>query len=596
MSSLSSILPIPKQSYNNEDEHPLFQQQPQISQQQQQQQQQLNKPVKIIPPYRKRKGYQPKEPEDFGDGGAFPEIHIVQFPLGMGKKKSTITTTTSNSNINSSNKSIVPISVDESGRVKHEAVIGNGKIVQSQYTDLIPKEFGENDLQRPNEEEINETIERTKAALEKKVNLKIKAAQPTSYADKQAPVSFVKYTPQNQNGQTNSGASSRIVKMVEVAQDPMEPPKFKIKKKVKGPPSPPAPVMHSPPRKLTVQEQEDWKIPPCISNWKNPKGFAIALDKRLAADGHNLQKVEINDKFAHLSQSLYIAESNAREEVSARAELERLLIKKEKEKQQEMLRKLAEDVRNERSGINDNDDDDNDGYNSSNSSRKSSHRNEERREYKRNNSDDEDDYKRRASSSSTSKQISDSESSDSSVSSDDSEDEERREKLERDRIRNEKKRERERQFRMEASGKKSKLNRDQDRDVSEKIALGQAVSGRTDDSIYDQRLFNQSEGFSSGLGDDDSYNVYSKPLFGGSVSNSIYRPKNNQEDVTTVEDVLASSRFKHKGIGSGNDSGKDQKERNGPVQFERERTDNNNKKSSDPFGMDEFLSSAKKKK
>lgn len=39
----------------------------------------------------------------------------------------------------------------------------------------------------------------------------------------------------------------------------------------RGPPSPPAPVMHSPTRKVTVKEQKEWKIPPCISNWKNAK-------------------------------------------------------------------------------------------------------------------------------------------------------------------------------------------------------------------------------------------------------------------------------------------------------------------------------------
>lgn len=42
----------------------------------------------------------------------------------------------------------------------------------------------------------------------------------------------------------------------------------------RGPGSPPVPVMHSPPRPLTVKDQQDWKIPPCISNWKNSKvGF-----------------------------------------------------------------------------------------------------------------------------------------------------------------------------------------------------------------------------------------------------------------------------------------------------------------------------------
>lgn len=53
--------------------------------------------------------------------------------------------------------------------------------------------------------------------------------------------------------------------------------------------APPVPQMHSPPRNVTAKDQQDWKIPPCISNWKNPKGYTIPLDKRLAADGRGLQ-------------------------------------------------------------------------------------------------------------------------------------------------------------------------------------------------------------------------------------------------------------------------------------------------------------------
>ena len=63
---------------------------------------------------------------------------------------------------------------------------------------------------------------------------------------------------------------------------------------------------------------QDWKIPPCISNWKNAKGYTIPLDKRLAADGRGLQEVQINDAFAKLAESLYVAESKARESVEMR--------------------------------------------------------------------------------------------------------------------------------------------------------------------------------------------------------------------------------------------------------------------------------------
>jgi SNW domain-containing protein 1 len=46
--------------------------------------------------------------------------------------------------------------------------------------------------------------------------------------------------------------------------------------------------MRSPPRKLTLQDQLDWKIPPCISNWKNAQGYTIPLEMRLSADGRTL--------------------------------------------------------------------------------------------------------------------------------------------------------------------------------------------------------------------------------------------------------------------------------------------------------------------
>lgn len=81
-----------------------------------------------------------------------------------------------------------------------------------------------------------------------------------------------------------------------------------------------------------MKEQQEWKIPPCISNWKNPKvcpallyktlsivhfvvpfqGYTIPLDKRLAADGRGLQDHTINDNFAKLAQSLYTADREVR--------------------------------------------------------------------------------------------------------------------------------------------------------------------------------------------------------------------------------------------------------------------------------------------
>lgn len=35
------------------------------------------------PPYGQRRGWIPRSEADFGDGGAFPEIHVAQYPLGL---------------------------------------------------------------------------------------------------------------------------------------------------------------------------------------------------------------------------------------------------------------------------------------------------------------------------------------------------------------------------------------------------------------------------------------------------------------------------------------------------------------------------------
>ena len=109
--------------------------------------------------------------------------------------------------------------------------------------------------------------------------------------------------------------------MVEAQIDPMEPPKHKHTKAPRGPSSPPVPVLHSPPRKVTVADQQAWKIPPCVSNWKNARGFIIPLDKRLAADGRGLQEVTINNKFAMVSEALFIAERKATEDLKIRNDI-----------------------------------------------------------------------------------------------------------------------------------------------------------------------------------------------------------------------------------------------------------------------------------
>ena len=98
-----------------------------------------------------------------------------------------------------------------------------------------------------------QVTEETREALEKLVQKKVQAALPVRAADKQAPAQYIRYTPAQQGVAYNSGSKQRIIRMVEAQQDPIEPPKFKTNTKIpQGPPSPPAPVLHSPTRKVGI--------------------------------------------------------------------------------------------------------------------------------------------------------------------------------------------------------------------------------------------------------------------------------------------------------------------------------------------------------
>lgn len=51
--------------------------------------------------------------QDFGDGGAFPEIHVAQFPLEMGRQKKT--------------SNALAVQVDAEGKIKYDAIAKQGQ-------------------------------------------------------------------------------------------------------------------------------------------------------------------------------------------------------------------------------------------------------------------------------------------------------------------------------------------------------------------------------------------------------------------------------------------------------------------------------------
>ncbi|KAH0371363.1 pre-mRNA-processing protein 45, partial [Aureobasidium melanogenum] len=548
---------LPKPKYTGEEEEQRQSVGPRIIGADQAASQQLQVAKRSgIPPYGQRNNWRPRGNEDFGDGGAYPEVAVAQYPLDMGRK-------------HASSSNALTLSVNAEGQVDYTAIAKRGhaenRIVHASFKDLIPLRHqanaGEISLARPDEETVAETKRKTEAALATLVAGASAAQRPKNVKGvEKREASYVRYTPANQMGQDNSKKGDRIMKIMSRQIDPMEPPKFKAKKIPGRPPSPPPPVMHSPPRKLTAEDQEAWRIPPTVSNWKNPKGYTVPLDKRLAADGRGLQDVTINDKFASFAEALQTADRHAREEVKSRALMQQRLAEKEKEQKEENLRLLAQKAREEKAA--------------SAATRKPSTRDESR---SRSRSRSVDSYSSR------------------SRSRTPSEDETEHDRRERERLRAERRRDAQREMRQKNMGHERRMQalaRAQNRDISEKVALGLAKPTQSKETMYDSRLFNQSSGFAAGFNED---NAYDKPLFADREAlNSIYRPQLDADDGDdggeTLEAIQKTSRFETLGRApkEGMKSARTAEQREGPVMFERD--------NGDPFGVEQMIADAQSKK
>ncbi len=289
----------------------------------------------------------PRTQEDFGGGGAFPEVHVSQFPLDMGRP-------------GRASSAMVPLTVGGDGSANFDAIVRQGRgregaAVHSAFADLVEKDAAKTITARPDEAAEAASAAVTRAALEGIVSHKIASARPGSIpanaVSRPEDDKIIRYTPDESAPGFNPAARTRIIKLVEAAVDPMEPPKFKHKKVPSGPPDAPVPVMHSPPRKLSAVDAAAWKIPVCVSNWKTNRGYVVPLDKRVGADGRGLVEPTINDAFAKLSEALSIAERKARVEVETRAAISRKLAQRSKEEKEAELRVLAARARLERGGV-----------------------------------------------------------------------------------------------------------------------------------------------------------------------------------------------------------------------------------------------------
>jgi SNW domain-containing protein 1 len=579
------------------------------------------------PPYGARAGFVPRRPEDFGGGGAFPEVHVAQYPLDMGRPDRRGGAAGGAGGIASGAGGAragqtLALTVTADGDVSYDAIARRGananKTIATGHAALVPKlEQLNAPMPRPGEEEAAETALATAAALNKRLERKAAAVDPLAVPSAPGAPQYVKYTPAGAGAAHASGAAARVVKVQDMPVDPLEPPKFRHTKAPRGAGSPPVPVMHSPPRALTAADQRDWKIPPCVSNWKNAKGYTIPLDKRLAADGRGLQESAINDGFAKFTEALYVAEHKARAAVEARSRMQRELLAREKDRKEVELRELATRARMDRMG----------GgagpaapLNARGEGRAAAGplpppagpppeaagmpppppESDEERELPREHRTREE----RGGGGGKRASDRDREGGAGGGSADEREPETREERearRARDELREERRHERERERRLEAREahgfKRSKLTRDRERDVSEKVALGQAKVGGGGEAMYDQRLFNQEAagaGLGAGLADEEAYNLYDQPLFADRAD--VFRARGGRDAEAHGGGGSApevdTARFRPDKGFAGADGGKAAAGAaggggGGPVQFERDPAE------ADPFGLDAFLSDVK---
>lgn len=521
------------------------------------------------PPYRQRKGFRPRGPEDYGDGGAFPEIAMLQYPRNMGNPAG------------GPRSKALAVPIDAStGSAAHSALVvrgGGSRTVFASFTDVVERRGGAA-LERPSEEEEEETLARTQAALQSLVERASAMGRgvqmPTQSRDRHTKSQYVQYTASEEAAGYNPEAKHRLVRVVEAPQDPLDPPRHTHKKIPGGPPEDPVPVQHAPAGKVSAADQQAWTIPPAISNWKNAHGFTIPLHVRMAADGRRLQETVTNERHADLAHQLDVAEALAGKEVEARAKLQQRLAVKEKEGKEAELREMAARARLERTGV----------------------------------------VPRAAAAAAPEDAVAAAwdtghagavpGAAGAAPSADPG-------MAEREGLRAERKRERERELRMEASGKRQRRGDDgDDRDVSEKIALGmQAGQSLKGEAAFDTRLFAGGGGVGSGFGGEDADHAYSGAWRSKAVS-SIYRPgkagpsaAEADEALTKLQDGASSgftagadaggddfegvgagapaARPRGAGLGSGGGGGGAAPARDGPVQFQRAAA-----APSGGFGMD----------
>lgn len=90
------------------------------------------------PSYLARSGFLPKSAVHFADGGAYPEIHVAQYPPGLGLVSSIKGVAKS-----SVSGGVATVTVTSSGDANFDSIVSEGigrdKIVHTKHAEVVPK-------------------------------------------------------------------------------------------------------------------------------------------------------------------------------------------------------------------------------------------------------------------------------------------------------------------------------------------------------------------------------------------------------------------------------------------------------------------------
>jgi SNW domain-containing protein 1 len=398
-------------------------------------------------------------------------------------------------------------------------------------------------LKKPSEESTLQNIYNTKKALEKLSNHRIKTYQSfktnnlnlDSNKNNQLTYKYINYQFDSQN---NSSKNSHLIKLVALPVDPLSNIKYRHHKIPLSNTNEKnfVPVLQTPSKPLSLEEQKKWKIPPCVNMSNNPKGLVIPLDIRLANDGRNLREYKANKNFAKFADILALTEKNVRKEIDERNKIAHSIQIAAAMKKELELKEAAKQARMERKSFNKNNNASSVVYSLDNSDFLNNNKNREESHILNN--------KRKRSMNSE-------------------EEKESIERKERNELREIRKKEIEYERRQELIKKYEK----EGRDINDKVLLGQN-NMINNNNVIDSRLYEIEGGIENPFDYNEDVQVYDKPLFNdkNKLSN-IYKNFNSTGGENTKK--LMGKILSQKGKLFNTDLDAINSRKEGPVQFEK---------------------------